>query len=111
MEQIEFTVPARCDLKNADVLIERVCAAHSLYAAMKGSLATYPGSIHWHYKKPKQKGTLELTLLRSEGRIWAAIHTNRNAPWIKEILPAVRAGIEQALKRVGDRSRRRLQWD
>jgi hypothetical protein len=104
MEQIEFRVPARRDLKRADILIERVCAAHGLHAAMKGSLATYPGSIHWHYKKPKQKGTLELTLLRSQRRIWAAIHTNRKAPWIEEVLPAVRAAIERALKRVGDRS-------
>jgi len=104
MEQIEFNVPGRRDLKNADALIERVCAGHGLQVAMKGSLATYPGSIHWHYKKPKQKGTLELTLLRSQRRIWAAIHTNRNAPWIEELLPRIRAGIEQALKRVGDRS-------
>lgn len=104
MEQIEFTVPARRGLQHADALIERVCAAHGLRAALKGSLATYPGSFHWHYKKPQQKGTLELTLLPSQRRIWAAIHTNRAAPWIEEVLPAVRAGIERALKRVGDRS-------
>lgn len=104
MEEIEFNVPARRDLRNAEALIESVCAAQGLRVAMKGSLATYPGSIHWHYKKSKEKGTLELTLLRRDRRIWAAIHTNRKAPWIAEALAAVRAGIEQALNRAGDRS-------
>jgi len=104
MEQIEFSVPARCDLTKAAVLIERVCAAHGLHAARKGTLATVPGSIHWHYKKSNQKGTLELTLLPSERRIWAAIHTNRQAPWIEEALIKVRADIERALKGTADRS-------
>ena len=104
MEQIEFSVPPRCDLMKVDALIERVCAAHGLHAAMKGRLATYPGSIHWHYKKPKEKGTLELTLLPSERRLWAAIHTNRQAPWIAEALNKLRADIERALKAAADRS-------
>ncbi|HUJ51708.1 MAG TPA: hypothetical protein VLW25_15975 [Bryobacteraceae bacterium] len=104
MQQIEFSVPARCDLKKADALIERVCAAHGLEAAMKGTLATHPGSIHWHWKMPKQKGTLELTLSRADRRIWAAIHTNRQAPWIEQVLNRVRADIERALKGTADRS-------
>jgi hypothetical protein len=104
MDQIEFSIPARCDLRKADVLIERVCAAHGLQAAMKGKLASYPGSIHWHYKKRAEKGTLELTLLPGERRIWAAIHTNRQAPWIAEVLHKVRADIERALQGSADRS-------
>jgi len=104
MQQIEFSVPPRCDLRKADALIERICAAHGLHAAMKGKLATYPGSIHWHYKKSTGKGTLELTLLPSKRRIWAAIHTNRQAPWIEEVLHKVRADIERALKGAADRS-------
>ena len=104
MEEIEFSLPARCDFAKAEALIERVCGACGLHAAMKSSLATYPGSIHWHYKKSKEKGTLELTLLRGERRIWAAVHTNRKAAWIEDALPKVRALVEQGLKRGGDRS-------
>lgn len=104
MEEIEFFVPARCDLGKAEALIERVCAAHGLHAAMKGSLATYPGSVHWHYKQLKETGTLELTLLRGDRRIWAAVHTNRKAAWIEDALPKVKADVERALKRGGDRS-------
>jgi hypothetical protein len=104
MEQIEFKVPAHTDLKKADALIERVCAAHGLQAAMKGTLATHRGSIHWHFKKTKEKGTLELTLWRADRRIWAAIHSNRTAPWIEPALSKIRADIECALEASGDRS-------
>ena len=104
MQQIEFHVPPKRDLASADLLIERVCATHGLQAAMKGTLATYPGSVHWHYKKPQENGTLELTLLRRDRRIWAAVHTNRKAPWIEHVLPRIRADIEQALNKGGDRS-------
>ena len=104
MQQIEFTVPKQTDLKNADALIEGVCAAHGLHAAMKGTLATYPGSIHWHFKKTKEKGTLELTLLCADRRIWASIHSNRTAPWIEESLSQLRAEIERALRAGGEGS-------
>ena len=104
MQQVEFTVPSQADLTKTDALVERVCAAHGLHAALKGTLATYPGSIHWHYKKPKQKGTLELTLLRADRRIWASIHSNRGAPWIEASLSQLRAGIERALRAGGELS-------
>ena len=109
MRQIEFKVPPHCDLARAERLIEKACAAHGLLAAMKGSLATYAGSVHWHYKQPKQKGTLELTLLRAQRRIWAQVHTNRTAPWIDALLPRVQDDIEKALETAANRTRRRLQ--
>jgi len=99
MCEIEFRVPRGSDLAEAEELIERVCSAHNLQPAMKASLAGYPGSIHWHYKRGKEKGTLELTLLRRTGRIWAQVNTNRNGAWIAEVLPRVRAAIEQGLRR------------
>ena len=111
MDQIEFSVPPRCNLAAAESLIESVCAAHGLDLAMKASLAGYPGSVHWHYKQPKQRGTLELTLLRDDRRIWAQVHTNRKAPWIEAWLPRIRKEIEQGLKRGAERSSGRLQWD
>ena len=109
MRQIEFKVPAKCDLANAERVIESACQSHGLTAAMKGSLAALRGSVHWHYKQPRQKGTLELTLLPSEGRIWAQIHTNRAAPWIDTLLPRLQKDVETALKGPANASGRRLQ--
>jgi hypothetical protein len=109
MRQIEFDVPPGCSLAKAESWIESVCAANGLDMAMKASLAGYPGSIHWHYRQPRQKGTLELTLLRANRRIWAQIHTTRDAPGIAASLPRIRKEIEQKLNRAAEGSPRRLQ--
>ncbi|MBZ5610863.1 MAG: hypothetical protein LAP38_21580 [Acidobacteriia bacterium] len=105
MQEIEFTVPPKFDFAQAEGCIEGVCARHGIEVAMKGSLAAYPGSIHWHYKKPKQKGTLELTVFGRDGRIWAQVHTNRAAPWIPALLPKIRGDIERELRSTGGRAR------
>ncbi len=98
MQEIEFTVPAKADLDQAEAVIESVCAAHGLQAGMKSPLASFPGSIHWHYKKPREKGTLELTLFRRDRRIWAQVQEGRKAPWISTVLPLVRSAIERELR-------------
>lgn len=66
---------------------------------MKTSLASYPGSIHWHYKQPKQKGTLEITLDPATHRLWATVQAGRRAPWIDAELPLLRRAIESALRK------------
>jgi hypothetical protein len=103
MREVEFAVPKNCDLRKADKLVEEICARRGLQLAMKGTVATYPGSIHWHYKQPKQKGTLELTLYFAERRLWAKIQKGRKAPWIDEELPALRRAIESALRALDPR--------
>jgi hypothetical protein len=98
MKQIEFTVPAGCDLASAEKMIERLCEQRGLQCAKKGRVSAHPGSIHWHYKRPKQSGTLELTLWPREQRLWAAVHENRRADWVDPELISLRGEIEAALK-------------
>jgi hypothetical protein len=98
MRESEFAVPKNCDLRKADRLIEEICARRGLQLAMKGTTASYPGSFHWHFKQPKQKGTLELTLHIPTRRLWAKISEGRKAPWIDKELPALRRTIESALR-------------
>jgi hypothetical protein len=98
MREVEFSVPRKCDLKLAERLIENICAGRGLQMAMKGSQATFPGSIHWHYKREKQKGTLELTLFPSQRRIWAKVAEGRRAAWINSELPQLRRQVEKELK-------------
>lgn len=98
MQEFEFKIPPSCDLTKAEKLIEEVCSGLGLELGMKGSLASYPGCIHWHYKKQKEKGTLELTLLASDRRIWAQVQSGRRAPWIEIMLPKVQHDVEFELK-------------
>jgi len=98
MKEIEFRVPRECDLTRARRIIEQTCERRGLQAAMKGSLAKYPGSTHWHYKKPRHSGTLELTLYLPARRIWAQVQKSRWALWIDIELPQLRHEIEAALR-------------
>jgi hypothetical protein len=98
MREIEFAVPRNADLTQAVKLIEAICARHELILAIKGSLAAYPGCVHWHYQRQDEKGTLELTLFAHDRRVWAKIQDGRKAPWIDEELPALQWAIERALR-------------
>ena len=98
MKEIQFKVPRDCELTCTEQWIETACICQGLDLAMKGSLAAYPGSIHWHYRKQGQKGTLELTLYIRERRIWAKIQDGRKAAWINAALPPLRKAIEEQLR-------------
>jgi hypothetical protein len=98
MREVHFAVPRDADLEAAEKMIERICAERGLTLAMKGSLAAYPGCVHWHYKRQKQKGTLELTLFPRDRRVWAKVQDGRKAPWIDEELPRLQAAIEGLLR-------------
>jgi len=98
MQEIDFAVPKRCELVGADRVIETICLQMGLTLTLKGSLAKYPGCIHWHYRNGKLRGTLELTLCATNRRIWAKIQAGRRADWIEEVLPTIRKGIETGLR-------------
>jgi|SRR5580700_4352747 hypothetical protein len=102
MLEVEFSVPRKCDLKAAERLIEGVCTRRGLQIAMKGSQSKFPGCIHWHFKREKQKGTLELTLFPHDRRLWEKVADGRKAAWIDVELPRLRREVEKRLKGLGD---------
>jgi hypothetical protein len=98
MKEFEFHVPTECDLSGAEDMIEKAAAERGLRIEMKGSLASYPGCIHWHFKNQKQKGTLEITLWPQRRRIWAQVQDGRTAEWIDVELPRLRHAIENKIR-------------
>jgi len=74
--------------------IDEMSAARGLSTSMKGSLKKFPGSIHWHLKKGRERGTLEVTLLPAEQRLWISIHENRNAAWVMKMAREFKRTIE-----------------
>ena len=100
MHEIEFTEPSKCELARADGVIEKVCGERGLEIAKKGTLASFPGSTHWHFRKPGVKGTLEITMFAPERRVWAQVQDGRKATWIEEELPAIQRSIERELRRL-----------
>ncbi|HLV98591.1 MAG TPA: hypothetical protein VKT82_07940 [Ktedonobacterales bacterium] len=62
---------------------------------MRGTLHTYPGSLHWHFEKPGERGTLEVTLWPARQRLWLSVQAGRRARWIEDALPHIKAQLEQ----------------
>ena len=61
MIEVDLQVPDSADSEAVVRAVEGICATHELVSALKGTLRSYPASIHWHFKLAKQKGTLEIT--------------------------------------------------
>jgi hypothetical protein len=99
--ETEFAMPERCDPKRVERTVERLCRTRGLLMALKSSLSQYPGSIHWHFKKERQKGTLELTLYPATSRLWSKVQAGRNAQWIVETLPDLKKNLEAELSKRG----------
>ena len=86
------------DSVNPDALVrvvERTCIAHGLTCTLKGTLASYPGCVHWHFKKGRLKGILEITWWEQEGRLWFKVAQNRRGDWIEASIPILKAQIER----------------
>src|SRR5687768_9027869 len=78
-------------------LVERTCIAHGLTCTLKGTLAGYPGCVHWHFKKGRLKGILEITWWELERRLWFKVAQNRTGDWIKDSIPILKEQIEISL--------------
>jgi hypothetical protein len=101
LKEVEFRVPKHSGLRAAEAMIESVCAQRGLTIGRKGSLASFPGSIHWHFKTQKERGTLEITLWPNGRRLWAQVQKGRRAAWIDRELPVLRQAIEKQLAGIG----------
>jgi hypothetical protein len=90
-------LPPTANLDRAEELIERCFAAVNVRVALRGTLATYPGCVHWHLKRESQPGTLEVTLWARRRRVWLAVHANRDGPWIAQAISRLAPTIEREL--------------
>ena len=96
--EVSLPSPAPAD---AESLIETCCRDAGLIRSLKGTLAQYPGCIHWHWKRRREPGTLEVTLWPRENRLWLSIHTNRSGGWTEAAAPALRENLAARLANVG----------
>ena len=97
MQEFEFQVPPFGPLAHLDSLVESVCIAEGIEVGMKDTLASFPGSIHWHFKKRGARGTLEITFYPRARRLWASIQISRRGDWIEPTLTKIKAQIESSL--------------
>ena len=70
--------------------------ALGLVISSDGTLRKYPGSRHWHLKKPGSTGTLEITYWPAQSRLWVCYHSNRVGDgWVEEAAPQLAAKLSE----------------
>ena len=104
METIDISVPSGSD----DAIVRAVedsAAQVGLTVTLRTTTSTYPGSVHWHFKKPdERRGTLELTYWPKNKRLWAKIQSGRKADWIHASLKQLASAVAgKAKSKVGKR--------
>lgn len=97
MIEVELQIPEDIKASALIGIVERVCIANGLFCSLKGTLVNYPGSIHWHFGKDKQKGTLEITWWETKKRLWFKVAKNRTSAWIEESISRLKDQIEKSL--------------
>ena len=95
MLEIEVNVPPEIKLVKWESKIESNCLAHDLRVTLKGTLAQYPGSVHWHLKQGRRPGTLELTLWPQTQRLWFKVSAARHGAWMASVIPSLKHQLEQ----------------
>ena len=74
--------------------VESVLTSHGLTMHSRGSVKSYPGCTHWHWKNGRQAGTLEVTLWPARRRLWFKVQSGRRAAWIDQLVPVLKAALE-----------------
>ena len=97
MIEVELQIPAIVNSEHVIEVVEKVCISHNLICARKGTLASYPGCTHWHFKMGKQKGTLEITWWEAKNRLWLKVAKSRMGDWIAENITTLKKKIENSL--------------
>jgi hypothetical protein len=93
--EVDVPLPPDVDLATATSALEAGCAAEGLQLVRRGTLARYPGSLHWHLRQRPARGTLELTLWPDRRRLWLSVQDGRRAAWTE----AAMAGLTARLAR------------
>jgi hypothetical protein len=83
MTRTEIAIDDRATDRVIVEIVETAATAVGLHVTLRTSTQSYPGSIHWHFKKMGEpRGTLELTYWPEAKRLWAKVHRGRRAKWI-----------------------------
>jgi hypothetical protein len=97
MIEVELQISDRVEPEIVLRVVEQVCASNELTCSLKGTLVSYPGSVHWHFKQDKQRGILEITWWECEHRLWFKVASGRTSEWIMKRIPRWKEQIENLL--------------
>ena len=97
MLQTEVRLAPRADVSAVETVVEACCTAEGLTLTLKGTLVKYPGCVHWHFKRGRPSGTVELTWWPQQRRLWISVQAGRRGEWIEETTVRLKQTIEGTL--------------
>jgi len=98
MKTYEVLIHSGVDLSRAEDVVEECCRKAGLEVTVKRTSRSFPGSIHWHFKKSGElRGTLEFTLWIEKHKAWFSVHDNRKAVWVDGLIDSLRRSIESEI--------------
>jgi hypothetical protein len=100
MKEYPIQVEQHVDAKQVELAVEKCSRELGLLNPMRGTLAKYPGCVHWHFRKPLVNGTLEVTSWPSGNRLWISVQQGRRAEWLEETVPSMERCLHNALRRI-----------
>ncbi|HEX4056497.1 MAG TPA: hypothetical protein VHX86_19725 [Tepidisphaeraceae bacterium] len=96
-KEIVIRLPEKISPGKIAVVIDRTTIDLGLTMTMRGTLKSFPGCTHWHLKRDRGRGTLEITWWPHRRKLWIKIQSGRTAAWIDEIAPRFKREIETRL--------------
>ena len=96
MREVEINIPRIDDTAGVIARVESVLRSHHLTMRSRGTLKSYPGCTHWHWKNGTEPGTLEVTLWPAKRRLWFKVQAGRRAAWIDQVVPVLKEALERA---------------
>lgn len=84
MRELEIPLTSRDDRDRIERSIDAAIAGAGLAVTLRASLKKFPGCVHWHVRRGREPGTLEITYWPQEHRAWFTIQDGRRAEWIDE---------------------------
>jgi hypothetical protein len=94
----DVDLPAGIPFADVARLVESMAESEGLRITLRGTLAQHPGSLHWHFKRGREPGTLEVTLLQRERCIRLAVQAGRGGPWTEQVMEHLSGTLEAAVK-------------
>jgi hypothetical protein len=104
-KEIIIRVPAAIPPGRIISVINRAVVDAGLIVTLRGNLKSFPGCTHWHLKRGRLPGTLEIIWWPQHRRLWFKIQAGRTAKWIEEMAPGLKKKIESLLGRPRKNSR------
>lgn len=99
MKEVDVQLPTTLNAGAVEATVESIAREAVLTVTMKDTLKKFPGCVHWHLKRGKELGVLEVTWWPDGGkkrasRLWFSAHGNRQAAWMLDLTPTLKRKIE-----------------